>query len=486
MFRVLRAAVIVLSVACGGVAQRFPADVATSLAHRAMRKLETERFIIYYAANRHAEIDRFLVRATQCAESIRAASIVHARAWRDKMVIVMPDVAFNNAFVAPELTGYEQVAVIPTTATLDFATEFGLPPDPGFIACHELVHYVHFQQTDGFWDHVNELFGHLYTPQIGYDPWFVEGLATHYEAKVFPGAGRPNWPIFTGMYAAAYAGKHVGGGDMSALGREAPVGHHYLVGTMFIKFLTERYGERPLWLAIGDQARALTGFFFTGTFHNGFGVSFGDLLHQFDAWSARTFPVRTRPPGQRSLGIAGNDARYARGRDGTEAWVANDVDVPPHLVVRDASGATLADLGLIDVIPPRTIVQAEPLLVSGLSITDAGDVWLTMIDLGVTYQIRRLLRWRRGDRKLEQVAADLGPGATIDPTGGIYYYCAVDGDRWGLAAWDVRTGARKTLVDMPPGTYILGARISRDGKRLVADVWDGSAFVAWQLDAATG
>src|SRR2546430_8508485 len=40
---------------------------------------------------------------------------------------------------------------------------------------------------------VDGVFGHLYTPQVGYDPWFFEGLATHYEAKLSPGVGRPEW-----------------------------------------------------------------------------------------------------------------------------------------------------------------------------------------------------------------------------------------------------------------------------------------------------
>ena len=56
--------------------------------------------------------------------------------------------------------------------------------------------------------------------------------------------GRPRWPIFTGMFAAAYAGKPIGGGDMSAFGRLAPTGHHYLVGSMFVRYLAEKYGER--------------------------------------------------------------------------------------------------------------------------------------------------------------------------------------------------------------------------------------------------
>jgi hypothetical protein len=30
-------------------------------------------------------------------------------------------------------------------------------------------------------------FGHLCTPQFGADSWFLEGLTTHYEAKLSPG-----------------------------------------------------------------------------------------------------------------------------------------------------------------------------------------------------------------------------------------------------------------------------------------------------------
>jgi len=472
---------------CGGVQQRFPDDVQASLARDDLRRLETDRFIIYYPSHRRAEVDRFLVHAERCADALRAAAVIHSGAWNDKMVIAMPEAAFNNAFVLAGLQGYEHVSVIPVVATLDFTTEFGLPPDPGFIACHELVHYVQAEQIAGFWHYVNTLFGYLYTPQLGYDPWFHEGLATHYEAKLSPGVGRPTWPIFTGMFAAGYAGHHVNGGDLSALGRLAPVGHHYLVGTMFVRFLAERYGEAPIWAAIANEARAFTGWFFTGSFKDGFGVSFGNLLDEFDAWCGRMFPVRSRPEAQHSLATLGNDARYARGRDGTEAWVANDLDVPPRLVVRDPSGATLAEIGLVGVLPPRTLVQADPLLVSGLSVTaDGREVWLTIIDLGTTYQVPRLLRWRRGDARLTEVSSTLGPGATIDPTGGTYYYCAVDGDRWSLAAWDVRHDTRRILVDAAPGTYVLGAQISADGTRLVASVWDGSAFVAWVLDAATG
>jgi hypothetical protein len=481
--------VLVLGVVLGacGVQQRFPDDVQASLARTAMRRLETDHFIVYYPAHRRAVIDRFLVRAERCAGVLREAALIKDGPWHDKMVIAMPEAAFNNAFVLPELAGYEHISVIPVVTTLDLATEFGLPPDAGLIACHELAHYVQFAQVTGFWDRVGTWLGHIYTPQLGYDPWFIEGLATHYEAKLAPGAGRPRWPIFTGMFAAGYAGRRVNSGELSAYGRRAPVGHHYLVGTMFVRFLAERQGDQALWTVVAAEAGAITGWFFTGTFKDGFGVSFGQLLDEFDAWCARMFPVRHRPPGQRTIATLGSDARYARGRDGTEAWVADDVDAPPVLVVRGPDGARLAEIGLVEVVPPRTLVRADPLLVSGLSVTgDGREVWLTIIDVGATYQVPRLLRWRRGETKLTEVGRALGPGATIDPAGGTYYYCEPDADRWSLAAWDVARRTRRMVLDMQPGTYVLGAQVSADGARLVASVWDGAAFVAWLVDAATG
>ncbi len=477
---------ILALVACTGVQQRFPDDVQAAVAHSPMRKLETDRFIIYYPAPRRAEVDRFLARADRCAAALRDHALRHDGPWGDKMVIVMPDVAFNNAFVLPALAGYEEASVIPLQATLDFSTEFGIPPDPGYIGCHELTHYVHEQQLAGMWKALDRLFGHLYTPQLGYDAWFFEGLATHYETALSPGLGRPTWPIFTGMFAAAYAGKHVGGGDMSTFARLSHLGHHYLVGAMFVRFLTEKYGDAPLWRAISAQARGVTGWLFATTFKSGFSVSFSQLLDEFDAWHDRTFPARAAPPSQRRLAGLGNDARYARGVDGTEAWVTEDVDLPPHLVVRDATGRELADVSLVGVVPPRRLVEAAPLLVSGMSITaDGKEVWLTVIDLGATFQLPRTLRWTRGGG-LEQIADDLGPGAAIDPSGRVYYYCWVDGDTWSLAVYDVATHRRRMIVEMQPGTYVLGAQVSPDGKQLVASVWDGHAFVGWVIDAASG
>jgi hypothetical protein len=483
-----RAVVLTVVAGCATIQQRFPDDVAAAVARDSMRRLETDHFILYYPEQRHDEVRRFLARAERCSSTTRGQARIHEGAWNDKMVVVMPDVPFNNAFVAPESGGYEAVAVIPTYSTLDFTTEFGLVADPGLIACHELTHYTHFKQLAGLWRYMNEIFGNLYNPQDGFDPWMFEGLAVHYETALNPGVGRPTWPLFTGLFAAGYAGgQHVDGGELDVYKRQAEVGHHYLVGGMFVKFLAETYGEAALWKTIESEASGVIGVFAPQSFISGFGKSLPTLVDEFAAWTARVNPVRARPAAQRVLVDAiGNDARYTRGRDGTEAWVADDVDLPTRLVVRDPHGVELANIGLVEIVPPRLTVEAEPLLVSGLSVTaDGSEVWLTAIDRSTTYETPRLLRWRR-DSGLVEITRELGPGATIDPKGGVYYYCAVDGDRWSLAAYDAKTGARRTVRDMQPGTYVTGARSSPDGARLVADVYDGKQFAEWELDAHTG
>jgi hypothetical protein len=120
---------------------------------------------------------------------------------------------------------------------------------------------------------------------------------------------------------------------------------------MFVDFLAEKYGERPLWSTVASQAKAFTGWFFPGTFKSGFGVGFSELFDQFAQWVNVKFPVRAKPPNMRTLQVLGNDARYARGRDGTEAWIAIDVDAPARLTIRDPRGEVLLDETLVEIFP---------------------------------------------------------------------------------------------------------------------------------------
>src|SRR5688572_114042 len=148
------AALTVLTTVAGCVATagpRFPAEVSAAIARDDMRRLETDELIVYYPSHRRELAVRAAERITACRTMARTRSRINAWPAREKAIIVMPELPFNNAFVMPRVMGYEEIAVVPTENTLDFATAFGLPPDPGWVGCHEVVHYTQEQQFAGFW-----------------------------------------------------------------------------------------------------------------------------------------------------------------------------------------------------------------------------------------------------------------------------------------------------------------------------------------------
>lgn len=471
---------------CVTTAGRFPADVQAALAHTSMRRLETDRLVIFYPASRKDLAGRLADHLERCADVLTASARIDNRHSHEKMFIVVPEAPFNNAYVLPPIAGLQDTAVIPAGNTLDFTTEFGLPPDPASIGCHELTHYVHLKQIAGLWGGIRTIFGDVASPQLGLDAWFVEGLATYYEARMQPGLGRPRWPVFTGMFAAAYAGGAVSGGDLSESKRAAVVGNHYLVGTMFISFLAERYGDAALWRLIELQARSATIVLSVdGRFADVYGKGLGDLFAEFKAWVAERYPRRPRPAGEQVVRQLGADARWAWADSGAVAAIDADLDRDATLTVWEADGRVRATRKLVDLLPPRKLTLGDPLLISGMSFTaDGRDLFFTAIDRGDTYQTTRLFRLR-GDR-LTELASGLGPGGTISADGQKYFHLVPDGDRWSLGAYDLATAGRATLWSAEPGQYALTVQASPDGRRLAISGWNGRRFVIWLHDATTG
>lgn len=485
------AALIVLGIVAGCVATatpRFPADVSAALARHDMRRMETDTLILYYPEHRRELAVRTAERITACQTMARARTRIDAWPAREKAIVVMPEMPFNNAFVMPRALGYEEIAVVPTENTLDFATAFGLPPDPGWVGCHEIVHFTHEQQFAGFWGAMNRVFGHVLSPQVGLDVWFWEGLATYYEDGLGGAAGRLHWPVWRGMFTAAYAGGGVDGDDLSEMKRAAPPGHHYLVGSHFIEWLVREYGEERIWQVIARQGRSVPFMLdVNGRFKRVYGRSLSRLIGEFDAHLAREVPRRSPPAGQTRVREVGRDARYARAPDGTEAVVASGDDIPTHLEIRGPDGRERVRTNLVDLVVPRRQVIAAPVLVSGMSFTaDGKRLYLTMLDHGTTYQTTRLLRVDVASGDIDVVASGLGPGGAISPDGTRYYIADPDGDAWGLAAFDLSTGTTTPVIAPQPGRYALRVAPSPRGDRLAVSQWDGQRFSIAIVDARSG
>jgi hypothetical protein len=481
-----------MAVAAGCVpiaAQRLPQEIGAAIAEHPMRRLETNDMVVYYPQGRDVEAWRFLTRIEGCVDYLRRAAQVHNSVADEKIVAILPELAFNNAFVTPRFAGYNTLAVVPTYDTLDeFSLEMGLPPDLAVIGCHEITHYIHLQQIAGFawfWN----LFGQVYSPQIGLDPWFDEGLAVYYETKLQPGTGRLAWPFWRGSFAAGFAGRRFHGGDLSAEQRDFHAGSYYLNGSQFVRFLAERYGEQKLWRFINVQARSI---FFplwvNLRFWQAYDKSLSTLIDEFADEVATNLPDHERPQDQRVIRQAGYSARYARAADGTEAVLGADHDRPAWLAVYGPDGRLRSERELADVLPPRRLAVAAPTLASGLSFSpDARSLYFVALDLDPTYQVSRLYRYDVDSGALEVVNRDLrGAGGSLSPDGRRYVFARADGDHHDLAELDLANGAVRVIAREPHGAFVASPRVSPDGTRIVASHFDGQRFRIVLLDARDG
>lgn len=476
--------------ACGGAAPRYPTDVATALASEPMRHIETERLHLYYPEQRREEALRVAERLEGCAAVLRQRTHIKNSYSRDKMVIVLPELPFNNAFVSGPAAGQHPYSVLPTFNTFDFTTELGLPPDPAYIGCHEIVHYVHLLQVSGIWHFINRVFGNALSTQNGFDSWFIEGLATYYESRLQPRTGRMAWPVWRGMLLAGVAEERISGGDLSSLMRASHWGNNYHLGSFFIEYLAERYGEDRLWRLIAVQGDSF--FVPLGVslrFNSVYGKPLGALIDDFDAHLRRTYPPRMPPPEQRRLRRLGREARYALAADGTEAEITRDFDRPARLLVRDAAGALLAEHHLTGVLPPRMLSSGSPSLVSGMSFTaDSKRLYFAVVDAGSVYDTVRLVEYDRQRDRLRVVHDDLGGvGGAISGDGGSFYFSRADGDRMHLAELDLASGSIRDRVTADARSYYLKPRPSPDGSALVVSLFtEAEGFTVRVYDLATG
>ncbi|HEX3697877.1 MAG TPA: hypothetical protein VH374_21060 [Polyangia bacterium] len=492
MIRAVVAAAAVAAV-CGCVptaAPLLPQDVASALAKGPMRTLTTPHLIVYYSEGNHDQAVRLAAHAEGCVGYLKSVAQIHNDLTEQPMAVLFADLPLNNAFVTPRILGWDAQAVISTHDTVDlFSLEMGQPPDAGETACHELVHYVHLEQIAGFPLFMNTVFGAAYTPQIGLDSWFDEGLAVYYETKLQPGTGRLAWPFWRGMFAAAYAGHRINGGDLSALQRDFHLGNHYLVGSQFVRFLADRYGEQQLWRLINVQGRSI--FFPFGVnlrFWQAYDKTLSTLVDEFADEVAQHIPPRARPAGQRVVHAAGYSARYARAADGTEAIVSSDHDQPARLKIYAPDGALRVVRDLTDVLPPRELVAGVPSFISGVSFSSDGrTLYFVSTDQDATYQASRLYRYDVADDSLSVVNRDLrGPGGSISPDGRRYAFAQANADHHDLALLDLASGQTRVLFTEPSGTYLSNPRFSPDGKRLVATEADHQHFRLRLFDAASG
>lgn len=159
------------------------------------------------------------------------------------------------------------------------------------VLVHELAHIYHLDVEWGRLPWLRDIFGRvpipwLFFPAVGSPGWAVEGLATLVESE-FTGAGRTygsyhEMVIRTAVVEGAFDGIDRASGSTPIW----PAGHRrYIYGSLFMEFLTERFGEDAVARVVRETANAWIPpqLWFDRVGTNAFGTGFTDAWR---AWRA--------------------------------------------------------------------------------------------------------------------------------------------------------------------------------------------------------
>ncbi len=464
---------------------QFSPDVQKSFRDHDMRRMNTSRLKVYYPDHRRDEAHQVATVLERCLDDIEG-SVPRPVQWWGEVPVYLPELEFNNAYVA-FAPGMEPHIVVPTFFTANIFGDFGFTPSASAVGCHEMIHYVHLTQVHGTFGWINRVFGPSINPQIGLDLWFFEGLATYYESQLVEGVGRYGSPVWEAFFAAGVAETSIDGGRMSAFDRTIPYGPHYLVGSHFVAYLADTYGEERLWQVVDRQGSSF--FFPFGVslrFRQVYGRPLGGLIRDFADYVEETYPPRERPLWQEEERWLGRSAKIEPGPRGLWAIFHRDVDQVATLEVVDGQGERILRRQLPDVLPGRRLVGAWAIEALRFS-PDGEDLYFLAFQPGSASGRTTLMKLNIESNRLRTVYDELNAVAgDITPDGSHYVLAAAEGAAVRISRLGLYDETEEELFTLPRGAYLGWLRISPSGQRMAVTLMEDEEWSVAVLDANTG
>jgi len=448
-----------------------------------MWKLTTPESEIYYPKQHEAEALRIAKQMNECLLAFRGKTQGNTPTRR--MLVFLTSTNLNNAYVSPEYDGELLHTVNPLFLTSETFHWYNMSGgDVAEVVCHEVFHYVHFEQTRGLWRWLNLIFGPQVSPQGALERWFTEGVAQFYEGHLRHPVGRPHSPYYHALFYSGVAARkgNIREGDLHLQTRQLlPASGAYLTSLFFVEYLVEHYGEEKLWELISLQADAL--FFPFGVslrFQKVYGKTLAALFGEWRKTLASWASPPLRPPGQlRLLEDAGFAARLGVAWDGSMAVVRSHREKIPDLLLLESDGRLRARLSLTQYVPYRQWVNASSASISGLSFSADGR-WLFLHNRDTNSwgnQVGQLWKVDAHTAQVVKVWPNAGDqGGALHPDGKRYLWVEFEPGKTRLVEFHLHSQQRQTLFEEGPGVSFAAPAYSPDGRRIAFARWEGRGW----------
>jgi len=468
---------------CASLAPRFSTPIATGFARDDMWKLTTPESEIYYPKQHEAEALRIAQQMNACLLAFRKKA--HGYTPTGRMLVFLTSTNFNNAYVSGGFEGEPLHTVNPLFLTSETFHWYNMSGgDVSEVVCHEVFHYVHFEQTRGLWRFINLVFGPQVSPQASLERWFTEGVAQFYEGHLKHPVGRPHSPYYHSLFYSGVAERKgkIREGDLHLQTRELlPASGAYLTSLFFIEYLVEQYGEEKLWQLISLQADAFAfPFGVSSRFQKVYGKTLAKLFDEWRKSLASFAQAPDKPHNQISLQKnVGYSARLGVARDGSMALVRAHREKISDLLLLNSDGSLRARLSLTQYIPYRSWVNASASSISGLSFSADGR-WLFMHNRDINSwgnQVGQLWKVDAHTAQVVQIWQDAGDqGGSLHPDGQRYLWVEFEPGKTRLVEFHLHTQQKQTLLEEGPGVSFAAPAYSPDGRQFAFARWEGKGW----------
>ena len=431
------------------------------------RTFETEHFILTFEAGLEDYARRAAARA-EAAHPRLARAYGSTPRGKVRLVIVDQGDLFNGSATPAPTNRIVAFAHTPVEGDLFYTDD---PID--LLVTHELAHVFHLDEARRGWRVLRGVFGRsdLTFPHAFDGSYLIEGLATFYESRLTDG-GRvrgARFPETLRAWLLETTGPQLDEAESDP--GAWPLDRHYVLGSLFLEHVADRYGETalPAWMA--RRAGSFGSIVSRGA---GVGDAFGgrSLSQEWNDWIAgqrrEAFRLRDQlqasAPGLaatgRLCGVAHETSFPRASPDGSVlAFLSTDEGRQPlGLYVADLESCRPRRIARVDgahafawTPDGRSIVFSQSTLVDNAR--RFGDLFRVDIASGTVSRLTRSARLASPD---------------LHPSGRTLVAVQYDSEKSRLVRVDAQSGALSPLTELSSETAWGPARWSPDGTRLAA------------------